>query len=66
LLGDTAAPNNWLCPVIRLAVGGLTVTEIGLLGSVTVTVAVPKRFGTALETALTVTVAGLGTTRGEV
>jgi hypothetical protein len=66
LFGDTDALNCWPWPVITEAVVGVTETEIGLVGSVTVAVAVPKRFGTAFETALMVTAAGFGTRRGAV
>ena len=46
--------------------GGVTVTEMGLDGKVTVTDAEPRAVGTAVETAVTITPAGVGTKRGAV
>jgi len=51
---------------MTVAEGGVTVTEMGLDGRVTVTDAEPRAVGTAVETAVTVTPAGFGTRRGAV
>src|SRR5580698_6324425 len=59
----TVAMNVWVIPAVTLAVAGVTVTATG---AATVTCAAADLVLSALEVALTVTVAGDGTVVGAV